>query len=262
MSVASRDHDSGGANVLSRLNPVLRDVERPLLMETSVKAIGEELRDGRFLISFPRGALGPGPSVHLRRICAEMFMPRKALAIVDLAQKRAVAVHLGVEPEQGGHVHKCYLEFRPSDTPLPGLVFLATKWRGARWVQTRYWHRGGLSDPARMNLLSAHVPAGPQLDLLSYFSALPEARDRILEIEEPNSPRRSVDLNLAEAEIQMNACIGRLNAFLGGSEAACAYVDRHRDDEIGHLAAGIARTGTPFATLYHGTRRIEGALGL
>ena len=244
----------------AELNLVLRDVERPLLMEPSVKAIGGALRAGRFLVSFPRTALGPGPSVHLRRICNEMFIPAKAMQIIDLAQKRAVAVHLGFEPEPGGDLHKCYLEFRPNDTPIPGLVFLATKWRGARWVQTRYWFRGGLSDAARISLIEKHVPAGACRDLLDYFSAIPEARERLLEIEEPSSPRRSVDLNLAEADLTMGSCSRRLKAFLGDTDEAGAYVSRYRSDLIGHLAAGMARTGETFATLYHGTRIIKGAL--
>ena len=243
-----------------KIGHILRDVERPLLMEHSVKAIGPELRAGRFLVSFPRAALGPGPSPHLKRICGEMFIPAKALAVIDLAQKRAVAVHIGHEPERGGDVFKCYLEFRPDNTPIPGLVFLATKWRGARWVATRYWYRGGLTDAGRLALLKRHVPAGPSLDLMTYFSALPECRDRLLEIDEPGSPRRSVDLNLSEAGLALNDCPRRLAAFLGGTEAAQAYVARHRGEGIGHLAAGIARTGESFATLYHGACRIEGEL--
>lgn len=244
-----------------RINQVLRDVERPLLMEHSVKAIGPELRSGRFLVSFPRAALGPGASGHLRRICGEMFIPAKALEVIDLAQKRAVAVHLGHEPERGGDVFKCYLEFLPDNTPIPGLVFLATKWRGARWVATRYWYRGGLTDAGRLALLKRHVPAGPCLDLMTYFSALPESRDRLLEIDEPGSPRHSVDLNLSEAGLAIQDCPRRLAAFLGGTPAAEAYVGRHRGEGIGHLAAGTARSGEAFSTLYHGARRIEGEIG-
>ena len=248
------------AGALARIDKVLRDVDRPLLMERSVKAIGQELRTGRFLVSFPRVALAPGPSGHLRRICTELGIPAAAMQVINAVQTRAVSVHLGYEPEPGGDMHKCYLEFLPADTAKPGLVFLAVKWRAARWVETRYWHRGGLSEAARTALVAKVVPPGPILDTLSHFSARPECRDRLLEIEEPASKRRSIDLNVAEAQVLIGDCAARLGGFLGGTEAARDYLERHRSEELGHLASGTARDGTGFATLYHGTRRIAGGL--
>ena len=76
-----------------RIAAVLAPVERPLLREYSVKAIGDALREGRFLVSFPRGALGPGPSRVLRGMLDELGAPAELLADGPVLAEHLVPRH-------------------------------------------------------------------------------------------------------------------------------------------------------------------------
>ena len=224
----------------------LARVDRPLMMERSVKLIGDEVRDGRRLVSFPRGALGPGPSGHLRRIAAELGAPEAGFAPLDAAQSRAVAVHLGVEPESAGVVRKLYLEFQPGRGPEPDVVFWALKWRGTDWTHSLY-----RAAPADLTLLpEALRPLGQAM--------LAQPGARALIVEEPGTPRRSLDINVAEANHRLDQYRAPLMAALG--DGIAAYLDRHGAEPLGHLAAGTARDGQSFVTLYHGAHLVEGAL--
>lgn len=231
---------------LTRLNDVLARVDRPLLMERSVKLIGDEIRDGRRLVSFPRGALGPGPSRHLRRIARDLGAPVDGFAPLDGLQSRAVAVHLGLEPEAAGLVHKIYLEFPLGAGPAPDVVFWALKWRDTGWTHSLY--RAVAPDLGLM-------PA-PLRDLAR--TMLDEPGARALTVEDPGTPRLSLDINVAQADHRLEHFRDGLVTALG--DGIIPYLDRHGAEPFGHLAAGIARDGQSFVTLYHGVHLVEGAL--
>jgi tryptophan halogenase len=83
---------------------------------------------------------------------------------------------------------------------------------------------------------------------------------RFLEVEEPGSPRCSVDLNLAEWRQKVGDQRALLSRLLGSTAEAEAYLDEQAEHGLGHVAAGIGRDGQPFATLYHGAHRVFGEL--
>lgn len=244
----------------ARLAAALDGVRRPMVREVSAKVIGGKLRDGRLLVGFPRDALAPQASQKLAAICASLDAPEAAIAELDAFQSRAISVHFGFEPGPSGALAKCYLEFGPKTAPEPGLVFLAVKWRGAEWVTTRYWYRGNLDAAERVALIAGLVPEGPMRHLLVDLNARPELANRLLEVEEPNNPRRSIDLNLSEANLTVEALRGALSSALGGGPSVDAYLGRHKADRISHIAAGTARDGADFATLYHGTSLVHESL--
>lgn len=248
--------DTPATLVPGLLDHVLRDVERPLLMERSVKSIGQEWRAGRFLISFPRTALAPAGRKHFARIANGLGVPRDAFHVLAPEYDRALSVHLGYEPEPDGAILKLYLEFPRAQAPEPGLVFRALKWRGDTWVQSRYWHCA----PADMQAeISEVLPDGPVREVLADLAARTELSPRLMRVDEPSSPRRSVDLNLANSQrtlADLNGVLG--SAFLG--QPALDYLAQHARDGVGHLAAGTARDGQTFVTLYHGVRFVTGAV--
>lgn len=252
-----------------RLMEALSEVERPLLFEASAKAIGGTLRAGRFLVSFPRGALGPGPKRRLRQICDQLGAGAGAIAVLDGLQSNALSVHFGYEPEAGGPLFKCYLEFSPEDRPSPNLVFVAVKWsptdsaddRDAekdQHVVTRYFARDDLALDAQHQLVDSVVPSGSIRDAMHTLLSSSDSGTglRLLEVEEPGTPRRSLDLNVAEADRRLRDLSETLAAALGDGPEVAEYLSAQADDRMGHLAAGVARDGRPFATLYHGARRI------
>jgi hypothetical protein len=245
------------------LRAALAGIERPLLRERSVKSGAAGLRPGRYLVSFPRGALGPGPRRTLQSICARLGAPEAGFAALDLHQSRACAIHFGYDPEPAATVLKCYLEFALEDQPEPGMVFLALKWRsdGAQAL-ARYWRRDGIGDPAQRAIVNDILPPGPvRKTMLALMRASPEAEAlRFLEVEEQGSPRRSVDLNLAGWHQKVGERKALLSTLLGATAQARAYLEDQAEDGLGHVAAGIAQDGQPFATLYHGAHRVFGDL--
>ena len=64
---------------------------------------------------------------------------------------------------------------------------------------------------------------------------------RLLEIEEPNSPRRSLDLNISNSGLTLRDLGDDLVQALGGTQEAAEYVEVHAGDKIGHFAAGTAQ---------------------
>lgn len=245
------------------LRAALAPLERPFLREWSVKSIGGELRAGRYLVSLPRRALGPGPSRVLRGICASLGAPASGIAVLDRHQAAAVSVHFGYEPEPAGAVLKCYLEFPAEARPAPDLSFLALKWRGdGAHAVSRYLARDRLDAAAQRGLVDALVPPGPVRAAMGALMALSAGQTgpRLLEIDEPGSPRRSVDLNLTSCGETVGEQADLIAVLLGNNAQARDYSEARAGERLGHVAAGTARDGRPFATLYHGAHRVLGEL--
>ncbi|WP_040545603.1 hypothetical protein [Salipiger bermudensis] len=243
-----------------RIAAVLAPVERPLLREYSVKAIGDALREGRFLVSFPRGALGPGPSRVLRGMLDELGAPAEGVARLEPLQSRAASLHFGLEPEGAHWVLKCYLEFADRDRPEPGLAFLALKWRDdGAFALSDYRDAGPLPAPELAKRITAGLPEGAVRDALLSLAALPTPQPlTLLDVTEPGNPRRSLDLNLTPLGATLGDHAESLTRLLG--PASAPLLAREAARPLGHVAAGTARDGRPFATLYYGAHRVRGAL--
>ncbi|MEH6829471.1 hypothetical protein [Sulfitobacter sp.] len=246
----------------ARLRAALEQVEYPVLCEPSVKVAGGILVDGRYLVSFPRAALGPGPKGKLRQILINLDIPPEGLAGLDAVQSASRSVHFGYEPDPHGALIKCYLEFDPASRPQQDLVFIAIKWRSdGAFAKTLYLDRDALGANAQDDLLRALVPEGDVRDAMLRLADL--TRDhtalRFLEVVEPGSPRRSLDINLSESGQTIGAHHDLLYAFLGGGDATQTYLRSHASDKLGHVAAGTTRDGMAFGTLYHGAHRLTSA---
>lgn len=235
--------------LLSQLADALAGVEPPLITEQSVKVTEGRMSAGRFLISVPRAALGPGPKAHLRRICGVLGAPDGALRALDAVQGQAFQVHFGCDPKDGAPVFKCYLEFRPGDGPEPDLIFLAAKWQGERFALARYRQVEGR---AAQQYLITDAVADP--DHRAALLAMPGGGP-VLDVRHDGTARRSVDLNLAALGQTLGDNAARLAPLLGPDGAA--YLSAYGSDWLGHIAAGTDRTGRSFVTLYHGARRVE-----
>lgn len=242
----------------------LAAVERPFLLESSVKVIGGKMRADRVLISFPRCALGPGPRRRLRDICAGLDAPALGFDQLDRYQGSAISVHFGFEPEKCGPMFKCYLEFSPMDQPTQNVVFLALKWQPGHggdgdFVLSRYSSRDHLCPARQSSLVEEVVPHGPGRETFCRLLEMAPGGDalRLLEVDELGGPRRSLDLNVAQAELRLGELTGLLAPVMGGTPAGADYLAAHADERLGHFAAGVARDGKPFATIYHGAHRIH-----
>ena len=243
----------------SQLYSALADIDRPLLLERSVKSIGPELRSGRFLISFPRAALGPGPSRKFSEICRSLNAPADGFCDIDDLQVKADVVHFGYEPEAGVELLKTYLEFKTPLKEQPKMRFFALKWRqDGVWVHSKYTSCEDLGLDARKAILETHITAGPQCDVMVGLSEQVGPHASFLEVTEPGNPRVSVDLNLTAAPKRVGEMVDALQVFLG--KQATAYMQEHRDDTVGHVSAGVARDGRAFSAVYHGAKFVHGEL--
>ena len=242
----------GAADLFS----ALQDVEKPWLVEHSAKLLPGEVRNGRMLVSFPRRALGPGPSRRLRDICDRLGAPEVGFAHIDAVQSRAIMVHFGLEPEPAGMRFKCYVEFSRRDTPATHLAFLAVKWvpRTGGFAVSRYWRRDHLETQSRIALIGDVLPAGALREMFENLSRQADDAEAggLLEIDELSGPRRSLDLNLADAELKVADRKACLVSGLGRFSGAQDYLEGIAGDKLGHIAAGTSREGQAFATVYHG----------
>jgi hypothetical protein len=245
------------------LRAALRQVEHPVLCEPSAKVVDGKLTSERYLVSFPRAALGPGPKGKLRQMLIDLDIPPEGLARLDAIQSGSRSVHFGYEPDSRGALIKCYLEFDPTSRPQPDLIFIAIKWRrDGAFAETLYLDRDALGAQEQDDLLCKLVPEGGVRDAMLGLADLTRAHTalRFLEVVEPGSPRRSLDINLSESGAAIGAHHDLLCAFLGEGDATQTYLRSHASDKLGHIAAGTSRDGSAFSTLYHGAHRLMSAL--
>lgn len=210
----------------------------PPLREESLKIEAGGISKGRYLLTFSRRALLPGPKARFIKLADDLGLDASMLAP---HLSNANAVHVGMEP---GARTKLYLEFPPMHEPEPNLAFLAVKHDNRL---NRYVRLNHLSRALKGQRLKALLPDSPllatALDCLQY-------EGHILQVTEVGSPRHSIDIHLADANLTVADLPGLANLLADKT-------DDLRDIEhlnLGHFACGIGRDGLPFATVYYGGR--------
>ena len=210
----------------------------PPLREESLKITTNGIERGRYLLTFSRRALLPGPAARFQALADDLGLDATAL-VPHL--KAANAVHVGMEP---GNRTKLYLEFPPPQAPEPHLAFLAVKHDNRINRYTRMDH---LHHDAQTMLLGDLVPNGP---VQTTALACLKRAGGILQVTEDGSPRHSIDIHLADAEMTVGDLPG-LDALVAGHDDDLADI---RDTNLGHFACGVGRDGTAFSTIYYGGR--------
>jgi hypothetical protein len=130
-------------------------------------------------------------------------------------------------------------------------------------VTTRYWWRPGLS-AAEIRVRLAHVYRdGPRTSFEVACAALALTLGRVaterlqyLEVEEDENGRRSFDLNLYDARLQvkdMHPLLDRLREHFEVRPGQLqALYDQIKARPLGHLAGGVHRNGEDFFNIYYG----------
>ena len=244
----------------------------PFGFERSAKLVDGALYDDRCLMSLHCSALGADPARALAQMVSALGAPDPVCTAIPEALHGADVVHLGHESEEGAPVRKLYFEFVSRARAAmarrePVLVHLAYKWAmngGRATAITRYVWRPCATLREAEARIAARLPQtrAPRarviaLALLEKAAALANKGElNMLDVEEPNNPRHSLDMNLYDAHLT----IGRVEVALAQAGEAFgiapsrlqAAFEPARAAALGHLGAGIDRRGREFVTFYFG----------
>ena len=250
----------------------LRGLDVPYQYERSFRLSQGSLQANRFLASFNRADLGDSARERSLAVARALGMPASAMAAAQERFDDAHCLHFGFEAGDGGLLCKLYLERQvPSDevarAPALGegvLLHLAYKWPidGGAHVVTRYdWFPGlppqGIE--ARLRALYGARADGEAATIACATLALAAAREpalQYLEVHEPDNGRRSFDLNLYDAGLQVLDLLPlllRMRDLYGIRPGQFqALVDQIRHRALGHLAGGVHRDDRDFFNVYYG----------
>lgn len=238
--------------------------------EDSVKLEPAGVVTERVLVGFHARTM---PRQTMLAVCQELELPPGYEQVLLDAYPRASVVLFGFEPRPDGATVRAYLEFwddvrqqvRATRSRAPRLLHLGVKWEPGhpdRHDLTRYVCHPLLS-PAeaigRMTRLMTGcdprlVAAGTGLVGMAMRRA-PDETFLYLEAEDELGPRRSYDINLYKAQLNMSDA---LPSALSAAEALGlegtmveAVLRPQATRTLGHISAGHARSGRAFMTWYH-----------
>ncbi len=260
------------AEAAARLLDQVRALGVPYQYERSFRLAPGSLQANRFLTSLNRADLGPDAQGRVLAVAQAMAMPAAAQQAAAEQFEQAHCLHFGFEAGPAGMLAKLYLERRvPADeaaqaaaSGAPVLLHLAYKWPldGGPFVLTRYdWFPAlppeGIA--ARLQALYGEAAGGEAAAIAAEALALATAREpalQYLEVQEPDNGRRSFDLNLYDAGLQLRDMLPlllRMRDLYGIRPGQFqALVDQIRMRSLGHIAGGVHRDGRDFFNIYYG----------
>jgi hypothetical protein len=241
--------------------------------ERSVRLCRGALLDRRFLLTVARDAFPGDAAETILSMCRRLAMPDAALAAAHGFVPAASFVHFGFEENETSCLYKVYLEFdqKNAQPGVPFLLHLAFKWDtadGSRHVQTQYLLHAGLSLPGMLGRLADiyRDSRGPEsFAIVEGVLQLAVARGHVanyLEVTEALNERRSFDLNLYDAQLQVQDLYPFLAEMCGHFSISLsqfqAVYEPIKTCRFGHLAGGVHRGGQDFFNLYFGAERRQG----
>lgn len=241
--------------------------------ERSFKLAAGRILANRYLLGVETRQL---TAAQLLTICRRLAMPAPLRDQFQAGLADANLVLLGFEDsEQHGCLYKVYLEYwerlrtRLRQGLAPGerhLLHQGFKWyidAPAKQLVSRYEclpGLGGADIQARIEAIYAALPQAAGLEASRRMLAAarrrrPRRQLLYVEVSETGNARRSFDLNLYPAELRV-----RQVAALVRQVAAALAVPGDRlerllamipDQRLGHLSAGIARSGDEYLSVYY-----------
>lgn len=246
----------------------------PRSHERSFRIAPGALMANRFLLSLNPEDV-PGDAMdRVLEVCDRLGMPAELRGQAESHFGTAACVHFGFEEGGGGMLSKLYLERalgedqkrRAREQGEPLQLHLAFKWApGGAGVVSRYLLYPDLTPDAieeRLAKIYASEAARPSFDIALSVLRLAAARLQspgvlqYLEVTEDGNARRSFDLNLYDAGLQVKdaqaALFAMRDRFGVRPGQFQALYDQIRDSRFGHLAGGVHRDGSDFFNAYYG----------
>jgi hypothetical protein len=254
----------------------IKDLDVEIGFERSFKMFDKTLLGKRFLLGIKKETIRHRPQEKILEMCAQMGMPADFLESYREQLPEANVVLFAFEENERACVCKAYLEFgsrferaikRNPHKPAPFPFHLGFKWDMAdntSRVITKYSCIPFLPVEAILERLSAI------LDPHRYGSTLEIAKDIVgmasnrvphydilyLDVTEDNNQRRSFDINMYRANLQLKELYTILSRMcrhysIPPEEFQILY-EPVKTEIFGHLAGGIDRAGRDFLTIYYG----------
>ncbi len=272
-----RTHEKAGL-----LFQLVKGLNVEIGFERSFKIANAALLHNRYLLGVSKKAVGQRADDRLIEMCNMMGTPKTLLDIFKQYLPQANYVHFGFEQNEKTTVYKVYLEFfetikeeieKGKHRPGPALLHLGLKWdvsNPARQSLTRYtWYpwlspheilqrvsdilepeRGAAAREAAEQLVSVALARIPARDIL------------YLEVTEEGNPRRSFDINVYRANLQVAEVYPMLSMLCRRHsipfDTFHSLYDGIKTKRFGHLAAGVDRDRNSFFTVYYGVEETFG----
>lgn len=247
-------------------------------IEDSFKLFAGSVLANRFLIGFKKETITGDPCEPLTDVCRGIGMPPAFLAKFIQRLPEANIILFGYEENATDSVYKAYLEFgnqfdkvilnNPQE-PEPLLIHLGFKWnalKNAAPTTANYVCYPSFSVETILGKLSHVFYASEHrtsLDIARGIIELSAKRMRpdeflYTEVTEENNPRRSFDINMYKANLQMRdlyPLLSRIFRYYRIPDDTFHHLyDRVKQRIFGHLSGGVDREGRDFLTIYHGVK--------
>lgn len=260
---------------------ILRQLNLEYGLERSFKITHRKINENRLLLGFRKNAIQPESSEKIRDVCRQLDMPVTYLKVLEQQLTDANYIHFGYEASGTSCMYKVYLEFwekiktemqQKENRPDQALLHLGFKWDASNsriHALTRYiWHPWISVEEILMRVAQIlepdkhQAPFNAVTDMVKLAAGnMPHYDFLYLEVTEKDNPRRSFDINMYRANLQMR----RLKPFLetifrhyGISEDTFSQLyEKVKTRTFGHISGGIDRNGKDFLSIYYGVTEVS-----
>lgn len=248
--------------------------------ERSFKVFEKTFLANRFLLGFKKDDVRENSHEKIREICVRMNMPESLLKAFEEYIPDADYIHLGFEENEKTCIYKVYLEFYEKikkEMKSPGsasdrfLMHLGFKWDvsdNTKQTLTDYTWYPSLSVENTLRKLSGILYSNQHRNTLELAKGILDmASQRIphhdilyLEVTEKDNPRKSFDINIYNARLQLSELYPFLvdmcrNYSITRKQFHDSY-DQIKTRVCGHLSGGVDREGRDFFTVYYGVKGV------
>ena len=262
---------------------LINDLNTNYIFERSFKMSEKTLLGNRFLFGILKKGIKQSPDDKLLEICQRINIPENYLETFRQHLPDVDYILFGFEENKNTCIYKAYLEFSAKLAEMakinpdligsklsnsePILMFLGFKWDAldnTRRVISEYTNHPSLSFEKILKRISNifetdqhQKPFGLATDFLDIVSTrTTHVEVNYFEVTEENSKRKSFDINIYQADIQLEELYPLLlkmcrHYSIPPGEFQALY-DPFKSKIVGHLSGGIGRDGKDFLTIYFG----------
>jgi len=251
---------------------ILNNLKLKYDVEKSFKITRNRIFPNRYLLGISQNKIS---EYQINYICKKMNMPENQLKIFLENLSDANMLLLGFEENENNCIYKVYLEFwdklknklyQQPNKINPELLYLGFKWNqidNTENIITQYICHPLLPVRSIIKRLSSIYHCDENKTAFDIVQDMIKiANKRIvngsfiyLEISEENNPRKSFDINLYKANLQLKDIyplfLKMCEYYLIPCDDLNLFYHQISDKTLGHLSGGIDRDGRDFLTIYY-----------